>query len=72
MVSHCAIVEVVSMAEEEGSRFPYAFWGSKNIVGLAKRAEVETITDFEGIPFVDAMKESGFDFRDETKARARI
>jgi allantoate deiminase len=26
-------VEVLSMAEEEGSRFPYVFWGSKNIVG---------------------------------------
>ncbi|WP_342433539.1 allantoate deiminase [Neobacillus sp. FSL H8-0543] len=60
-------VEVVSMAEEEGSRFPYAFWGSKNIVGLAKREDVENIKDFEGIPFVKAMKESGFDFRDETK-----
>ncbi|WP_066067652.1 allantoate deiminase [Neobacillus soli] len=61
-------IEVVSMAEEEGSRFPYAFWGSKNIVGLAKRKDVETITDFDGIPFVEAMKESGFHFRDESKA----
>ncbi|MGE8206639.1 allantoate deiminase [Heyndrickxia sp. NPDC080065] len=61
-------IEVVSMAEEEGSRFPYTFWGSKNIVGLAKREEVETISDFEGVPFVEAMKESGFGFRDEDKA----
>lgn len=60
-------VEVVSMAEEEGSRFPYTFWGSKNIVGLAKREDVENIKDFDGIPFVDAMKESGFGFRDESK-----
>ena len=28
-------LEVVSLAEEEGSRFPYVFWGSKNIVGQA-------------------------------------
>src|SRR5947207_3705345 len=28
-------IEIVSMAEEEGSRFPYVFWGSKNIVGMA-------------------------------------
>ena len=28
-------LEVVAMAEEEGSRFPYVFWGSKNIFGLA-------------------------------------
>ena len=60
-------IEVVSMAEEEGSRFPFAFWGSKNIVGLAKREDVENITDFEGIPFVEAMGEAGFGFRDESK-----
>ncbi|MFK9089914.1 allantoate deiminase [Bacillus salipaludis] len=60
-------IEVVSMAEEEGSRFPFTFWGSKNIVGLAKREDVEKITDFEGIPFVKAMEESGFSFRDEFK-----
>ncbi|ETI67496.1 allantoate deiminase [Neobacillus vireti] len=61
-------IEVVSMAEEEGSRFPYAFWGSKNIVGIARREDVENITDFDGIPFVEAMKESGFNFKDESKA----
>jgi allantoate deiminase len=60
-------VEVVSMAEEEGSRFPYTFWGSKNIVGLAKREDVENITDFDGVPFVEAMKASGFDFNDGSK-----
>jgi allantoate deiminase len=27
------------MAEEEGSRFPTVFWGSKNVVGEAKREE---------------------------------
>lgn len=60
-------IEVVSMAEEEGSRFPYSFWGSKNIVGLAKREDVETIKDFAGVPFVEAMTKAGFGFRDETK-----
>lgn len=60
-------IEVVSMAEEEGSRFPYTFWGSKNIVGTAKRSEVENINDFNGVPFVQAMREAGFDFRDESK-----
>lgn len=60
-------IEVVSMAEEEGSRFPYSFWGSKNIVGLAKREDVESIKDFDGVPFVEAMKKAGFDFRDEAK-----
>lgn len=58
-------LEVVSLAEEEGSRFPYAFWGSKNLVGIARRHEVENINDFNGIPFTQAMHESGFDFRNE-------
>nr|WP_316572615.1 allantoate deiminase [Neobacillus sp. YIM B06451] len=60
-------LEVVSFAEEEGSRFPYAFWGSKNLVGIAKKEDVENITDFNGVPFVDAMREAGFHFRDESK-----
>lgn len=53
-------VEVVSMAEEEGSRFPYVFWGSKNIVGLANPEEIRNIKDAKGIGFVDAMKACGF------------
>src|SRR5690606_38382726 len=39
-------LEVVSFAEEEGSRFPYAFWGSKNFVGIAKKEDVVDIKDF--------------------------
>ncbi|MCG7334755.1 allantoate deiminase [Sporosarcina sp. ACRSM] len=60
-------LEVVSFAEEEGSRFPYAFWGSKNLVGIAKKEDVENIEDFDGVPFVDAMRKAGFNFRDESK-----
>lgn len=57
-------LRIVVLAEEEGSRFPYAFWGSKNVFGIADRADVEDIEDSEGIKFVDAMRESGFDFLD--------
>lgn len=53
-------VEVVSMAEEEGSRFPYVFWGSKNIFGLANPEEVRHIQDAKGTGFVDAMQACGF------------
>lgn len=60
-------LEVVSLAEEEGSRFPYTFWGSKNVVGLADRKDVEHIKDFNGVPFVEAMQEAGFTFRDGEK-----
>ena len=56
-------IEVVSIAEEEGSRFPYAFWGSKNILGVAKREDVEHIKDFDGNSFVEAMQSAGFRFR---------
>ncbi|RFU66036.1 allantoate deiminase [Peribacillus glennii] len=60
-------LEVVSIAEEEGSRFPYTFWGSKNILGMASQKDVEGIIDFDGVPFLEAMKESGFSFRNKSK-----
>ncbi len=58
-------IEVVSMAEEEGSRFPYVFWGVKNILGIARREDVEDMVDFDGIPFTEAMRKAGFRFRPE-------
>ncbi|WP_159567680.1 allantoate deiminase [Budvicia diplopodorum] len=61
-------IEVISLAEEEGSRFPYAFWGSKNVLGLAKREDVLNIKDAAGIPFVDAMRNLGFDFKKDDGA----
>lgn len=61
-------LEVVSFAEEEGSRFPYTFWGSKNLTGMAKKEDVQAIQDFNGVPFVEVMKQAGFRFRDESTA----
>lgn len=61
-------IEVVSMAEEEGSRFPYTFWGSRNIIGNVKREEVEGLKDAKCISFIDAMHDAGFDFK-ESKER---
>jgi allantoate deiminase len=55
-------VEVASFAEEEGSRFPYAFWGVKNILGLTKIEDVNQIEDLHGINFVEAMNNMGFAF----------
>ncbi|WP_019423754.1 allantoate deiminase [Paenibacillus sp. OSY-SE] len=57
-------LEVVSFAEEEGSRFPYTFWGSKNLMGVAKKEDVQDIADFNGVPFTEAMEQAGFRFRD--------
>jgi len=56
-------IEVVSIAEEEGSRFPFTFWGSKNIIGKVDANEVRDIKDQDGINFVDAMKQAGFGFK---------
>lgn len=61
-------IEVVSFAEEEGSRFPYTFWGSKNLIGQAKKDDVEDVKDFNGVPFVEAMREAGFDVKENSKA----
>ncbi|MHC5247252.1 allantoate deiminase [Enterococcus sp. LJL90] len=60
--------EVISMAEEEGSRFPTVFWGSKNFVGEAVRTDVEAIADSSGASFVAEMQRQGFDFK---KAQTR-
>lgn len=65
-------LEVVSMAEEEGSRFPYVFWGSKNIFGIANQADVQGIKDNKGVGFVDAMRECGFDFAGANTQRKDI
>lgn len=66
-------LELFVMAEEEGSRFPYAFWGSKSIFGLSKRSELEGTQDASGILFETAMRESGFDFKqDDTQRKENI
>ena len=56
-------LRVISMAEEEGSRFPFVFWGSKNMVGTVAEAEVADIADNDGVKFTDAMKQRGFTCR---------
>lgn len=56
-------LELISMAEEEGSRFPYVFWGSKNVFAIADYRDVNEIEDSDGIKFVDAMKACGFNFK---------
>ncbi|QLK85375.1 allantoate deiminase [Staphylococcus sp. 17KM0847] len=65
-------LEVLSLAEEEGSRFPYTFWGSKNFFNLANTKDVETIADAEGVQFIDAMTRSGFQFRQNDTVRDDI
>ncbi|MFC5702167.1 Zn-dependent hydrolase [Cohnella faecalis] len=54
-------LEVVSFCEEEGSRFPIAYWGSGNVTGLFDwRGEAADLRDADGISLMDAMVEAGF------------
>jgi allantoate deiminase len=53
-------IEVVSFAEEEGSRFPLTFWGSGNIIGRYKTQEPPHLQDAEGITLAEAMHAAGF------------
>lgn len=56
-------LRIISMAEEEGSRFPFVFWGSKNLVEAVPEADIADLTDAEGISFTDAMRRCGFSTR---------
>ena len=58
-------LEVLSISEEEGSRFPYTFWGVKNVLGLAQNENVKHLVDADGISFETAMRQSGFKFAPE-------
>lgn len=58
-------LEVISMAEEEGSRFPFNFWGSKNIIGGVEKGEIEELVDKDGISFLQALNKVGFGLKNE-------
>lgn len=60
-------IEIVSIAEEEGSRFPFTFWGSQNIVGKVDVKEVENARDADGISLLEAAKEAGFGVKESTE-----
>jgi allantoate deiminase len=53
-------IEVVAFCEEEGSRFPYNYWGSTFLTGAAGYKDVEHARDQQGISFMEAMKAAGF------------
>ncbi|MDO4594662.1 MAG: allantoate deiminase [Tissierellia bacterium] len=61
--------QLVALAEEEGSRFPTVFWGSKNVMGIAKKQDVINIKDKNGKKFTDEMKRLGFKFKEENDRR---
>jgi allantoate deiminase len=55
-------MELVSLCEEEGSRFPTAgFWGSRAIVGKIAQGDIETVTEANGGSIAAAMANIGLD-----------
>lgn len=55
-------LEVVSLCEEESSRFPTAnFWGSRAITGGIRPGDVEATIDWEGGTIAQAMRDVGLD-----------
>jgi len=55
-------IEVVSLCEEEGSRFSMAgFWGSRAILGLISPDDLETTVSYNGERIGDVMREIGLD-----------
>ncbi|MDQ6418811.1 M20 family metallo-hydrolase [Paenibacillus sp. LHD-117] len=53
-------LEAVALSEEEGSRFPLAYWGSGSITGERGFRDIVGLTDTEGISFEEAMNGCGF------------
>lgn len=53
-------IEVVSLCEEEGSRFPMAYWGSGSIVGKRNFDQIVHLQDAQEVLFADAMSRCGF------------
>jgi len=55
-------LEVVSLCEEEASRFRAAsFWGSRAITGETRREHLEEVRDAEGVSIGEAMASIGLD-----------
>lgn len=54
-------LEVVCTSEEEGTRFPGGFIGSRAIIGDLTRDDLETIIDKEGITLKQAIEQYGLD-----------
>jgi allantoate deiminase len=52
-------LEVVALCEEEGSRFPARYWGTRGMLGLIRAEELNTLRDDAGITIAQAMRAAG-------------
>ena len=62
-------VEVVSLCEEEGSRFHANFFGTRSILGMVTADEVEQLVDQEGISLLEAGRSVAVDVGRFAEAR---
>lgn len=53
-------IEVVSLCEEEGSRFPLTYWGSGNLTGRYSLEQTPDLADKAGATLTEAMEAAGF------------
>src|SRR3989440_1917667 len=53
-------LEMVALCEEEGSRFPAHYWGTRGILGLIQPRELATLRDDDGVSIAEAMRAAGF------------
>ncbi len=63
-------LEMVALCEEEDSRFHSNFWGTRGMLGLIDEAELEALSDEQGVTIADAMREVGLEpaaFRDAVR-----
>lgn len=58
-------LEVVSLCEEEGSRFPLACWGSGMVTGAYTFLDIKDVRDSDGVEFITAMNAAGFGLTDQ-------
>ncbi|WP_059104558.1 allantoate deiminase [Shouchella shacheensis] len=65
-------LQLVAFAEEEGSRFPTAMWGSKSIVHQVGAEDVRGLVDASGAVFEEEMSASGYELGVLTPKREDI
>ncbi|WP_238996584.1 Zn-dependent hydrolase [Paenibacillus pinistramenti] len=62
-------LEVVSFCEEEGSRFPFAYWGSGSVTGELVLERCGLIRDGDGVTLQEAMLAAGFGRPEQAEPR---
>ena len=65
-------LEMVALCEEEGSRFPAHYWGTRGILGLIQPEELDTQRDDDGVSIAEAMRTAADPPESSSRANARV